>query len=312
MAEPGTLEELAAKTPATRDRYVDFLRSASIVTVFVGHWFIGIIWWQHGVIRTTSAIGVTSWMWLGTWIFQVMPIFFFVGGFSNLVTYDSYKRRGESTWAFIKNRIVRLLKPSLVFLAVWTVVQVFLHIADIGRGTGFRIGDTWFLRGMLPPAATVPFGPLWFLGVYFVEVAISPLTIRLHRRFGILVPIALAIGTIVVDVVGFGLGHSGVRYANVAFVLLFPHQLGHFYADGSLTRLPKRVFVAMATLDWRRSSCSPTRRSSSSSAATPGSGGSRLSATTRRASSGPTPNRSRTPTRQPCATWRWGSGPSDS
>ena len=243
-----SLEELAEQTPATRDRYVDFLRAASIVTVVLGHWFIGIIWWQQGLIRTTSAIGVTSYMWLGTWVFQVMPIFFFVGGFSNLVTYDSFKRRGESTWAFIRSRLVRLLKPSLVFLAVWTVVQVVLHLADVGRPEGIRLWDgTRMLRGVLTPAATVPFGPLWFLAVYIVVVAISPVTIRLHRRFGIWVPVAFAVATIVVDVIGFGLGHPAVRYANVVFVLLFPHQLGHFYAEGRF-RGKRRTFAAMAVL----------------------------------------------------------------
>ncbi|MGQ0668531.1 MAG: acyltransferase family protein [Actinomycetota bacterium] len=243
------LDELAGRTPASRDRYVDFLRAASIVTVVIGHWFIGIIFWEHGLIRTESAIGVTSWMWLGTWIFQVMPIFFFVGGFSNLVTYDSMRRRGESTWTFVRSRMARLLRPSLVFLAVWLVIQMALHLTDVGRPTGIRLWDeTRMLRGMNPPAATVPFGPLWFLAVYLVVVAISPLTIRLHRRFGIWVPVALALATVLVDVVGFGLGHPAVRYANVVFVLLFPHQLGHFYADGRMTALPRKAFVAMSAV----------------------------------------------------------------
>jgi hypothetical protein len=57
-----SIEELAARTPASRDRVVDFLRAASIVAVVFGHWFIGIVWWQDGVIRTTSAVGVTAWL----------------------------------------------------------------------------------------------------------------------------------------------------------------------------------------------------------------------------------------------------------
>ena len=60
-----------------------------------GHWFISIIHWPDGLIYQTSAMGVTSYLWLGTWVFQVMPIFFFVGGFSNMVTFDAYARRGE-------------------------------------------------------------------------------------------------------------------------------------------------------------------------------------------------------------------------
>ena len=45
-----SLDELAARTPASRDRSVDFLRAASILTVVLGHWLIGVVW-----IRTTGS-----------------------------------------------------------------------------------------------------------------------------------------------------------------------------------------------------------------------------------------------------------------
>jgi fucose 4-O-acetylase-like acetyltransferase len=32
------VDELASRTPDTRDRYVDFLRAASILAVVLGHW----------------------------------------------------------------------------------------------------------------------------------------------------------------------------------------------------------------------------------------------------------------------------------
>ncbi|HXF36277.1 MAG TPA: acyltransferase [Actinomycetota bacterium] len=240
------LDELAARTPATRDRSVDLLRAASIVTVVLGHWFISINHWEGGLLTTTSAIGVTPWMWLGTWVFQVMPIFFFVGGFSNLVTYRSFRRRGEPTATFVRTRVERLLRPSLVFLGTWLVVQVALHLADVGRPAGPVLwGETTLLRGVRPPAATLPFGPLWFLAVYLVVVAISPLTIRLHERFRWWVPAALLAGSVATDAVGFGLGIHGARYANVAFVLLLPHQLGHLYADGTFARLPRAFLLGM-------------------------------------------------------------------
>ncbi len=225
---------------------MDFLRAASIVAVVFGHWFISIDHWDHGVIRSTSAVGVTPGLWLLTWAFQVMPIFFFVGGFSNLVAFDSFRRRGASTWAFVRSRLERLLRPSLVFLGLWAVVQVILHLADIGAPTAPRLwGDTTLLRGMKPPGSTIPFGPLWFLGVYLVVVVIAPVTIWLHRRFGLWVPLLMAGGAAVVDSVAFTTGHWEWRWLNVAFVLLFPHQLGHAYADGRLRRWPRPAFWAM-------------------------------------------------------------------
>jgi len=240
-----SLDDLAAATPRTRDRYVDFLRAASIGAVVFGHWFIGVIHREDGFVYLTSAVGLQSGLWLGTWLFQVMPIFFFVGGFSNLTTFDSFRRRGETTGSFVRSRVRRLLRPSIVFLGLWAVVQVGLHLADVGRPAGPELwGDTTLLRGMLPPAQTLPFGPLWFLGFYLVVVVAAPALIALHRRFGVLVPLAMVAMVIVVDVVGFGLELRQFRYLNVAPVLLLPHQLGFFYADGRLAGR-RRLHLAM-------------------------------------------------------------------
>ncbi|MGH7541614.1 MAG: acyltransferase family protein, partial [Gemmatimonadota bacterium] len=225
---------------------MDLLRAASILAVVFGHWFISINHWERGVIRSTSAIGVTSGLWLFTWVFQVMPIFFFVGGFSNLVAFDSARRRGRSTWSFVRGRLERLLRPSLVFLGLWAVVQIALHVTDVGAPTGPRLwGETTLLRGMKPPGATIPFGPLWFLGVYLVVVAIAPFTVRLHRRFGLRVPLAMAFGAALVDLVAFSTGAWAWRWLNVAFVLLLPHQLGHAYADGTFSGWPRWRYRAM-------------------------------------------------------------------
>lgn len=230
------IEELAAATPTTRDRYVDLLRAASIVAVVFGHWFIGIVHREEGLVYLTSAVGVTSGLWLGTWVFQVMPIFFFVGGFSNLTAYRSFRARGETTGAFVRSRVRRLLRPSLVFLGAWAVVQVFLHLADLGRPTGPPLwGGAALLRGVGPPAQTLPFGPLWFLGFYLFVVVTAPALIALHRRFGVAIPVAMIVTVVVVDIVGFGLELRAVRYLNVLPVLLLPHQLGFFYAEGRLT-----------------------------------------------------------------------------
>ncbi|MGH8989991.1 MAG: acyltransferase family protein [Acidimicrobiia bacterium] len=246
MAGASRLDDMVAATPAGRDRYVDFLRAASIVVVVIGHWTISLIAWDGGVIRSTSVLGLGAGLWLATWVFQVMPVFFFVGGYSNLVAYESARRQGLPTGAFIRGRLRRLLAPSLAFLAVWAVIQVGLHLTGTGAPTGPRIGDLVLLRGVRPPGQTIPFGPLWFLGVYLLVVSLSPLTVRLHRRFGGWVVAVMAVGAVVCDLIGFIGGQAGFRYSNVVFVLLLPHQLGHFYGDGSILRWPRRRLAAMA------------------------------------------------------------------
>jgi len=233
------LDELVAATPSSRDRYVDFLRAASIAGVVFGHWFIAIIFWDQGVIGVHSAIGVTSGLWVGTWLFQVIPIFFFVGGFSNFVAYRAFRDQGRSTGEFLRTRAVRLLKPTAIFVAVWLGIEVVLHLVHRG-GTGLirgvRLGNT------------LPFGPMWFLGVYLVVVLLSPITIALHRRFGLWLPMALAAGVVIADVVGLAGEFEGIRNVNILLAWSLAHQLGYFCADGSLMGLPRRVHVAMAAI----------------------------------------------------------------
>ena len=240
--------ELAAATPASRDRYVDFLRAVSILVVVVGHWTIALIFRDGGVVRSTSAIGKAPGLWLATWLFQVMPVFFFVGGYANFVAYRSARRRDDSARTFIRGRLRRLLVPSLALLAVWTAIQIVLHLTDTGTPTGPRIGDLVLLRGVRPPGQTIPFGPLWFLGVYLVVVCISPLTVALHERLRWWVPGVMVAGTVAVDAVGFIGGQSGIRYLNAVFVFLLPHQLGHFYGDGSVDRWSRAALAGLAAV----------------------------------------------------------------
>ena len=241
-----SLDDLVRQTPDARDRYVDFLRGASILVVVFGHWLIAILSWEDGVIRSTSVVGRAPGLWLATWLFQVMPVFFFVGGYANLVAYESARAKGQSAAAFVRSRVRRLLVPSLALLGVWAAVQVVLHLTGTGAPTGPRIGGLTLLRGVRPPGQTIPFGPLWFLAVYLVVVSISPLTVALHRRFRWWVPGVMVAGAVASDALGFLGSHDGVRYLNVVFVLLFPHQLGHFYGDGTIQRWSRAVPLAMA------------------------------------------------------------------
>lgn len=227
------LEDLAASTPASRDRYVDFLRAFSIAAVVFGHWFIALIWWRDGRIGVHSAIGATSGLWLGTWVLQVMPVFFFVGGFSNSVAFEALRRRRETYRAFLRARAARLLAPTAIFAGLWLVVQVGLHLGDRG-------GDE-LVRGSF-----LPFGPLWFLLVYLAVIAATPVILALHRRFRAGVVAGLVALAVLVDALRFAAGVPKIGWANLAFVWLLAHQLGFFYADGTLAGAGRRTHLALA------------------------------------------------------------------
>jgi hypothetical protein len=177
-----------------------------------------------------------------------MPVFFFVGGYANYVALQSARRTGESTGDFVRDRVRRLLVPFAAFSVVWAVVEVVLHLTDTGAPTGPRFSGFVLLRGVRPPGQTIPFGPLWFLAVYLVVVVLSPITVALHRRYRWWVPSLMVLGAITTDAVGFIGGHPLVRYLNVAFVFLFPHQLGHFYGDGTIQRWRRRVSLLMMSV----------------------------------------------------------------
>ncbi|MBW3595583.1 MAG: acyltransferase [Actinobacteria bacterium] len=233
MSFVGRLATMAEKTPADRDRYVDLLRAFSITTVVLGHWFIAIILWRDGYIRVVNVVGVTSGLWLLTWVLQVMPLFFFVGGFSNMKTYEAMRSRGQTYRDFMSARMARLWKPTLVFIGVWAVVEGLLHVFDIGRDGIFR-------------GTFLPFGPLWFLLVYVGVIAATPLMLRLHRAGGIVIVTGLVALIAGADVLRFAFDVPGVAWLNLAFVWLLVHQIGFFYADGSLVRAGARAHLSMA------------------------------------------------------------------
>jgi len=232
--ERSVLKAMAAATPESRDRYVDLLRALSIAVVVLGHWLMAIVYLRDGRLVGDSALDVVPGLWALTWVLQVMPVFFFVGGFSNLVAWRSVRRRGESYAAFMRSRTARLIRPTLVFVLAWTATAGVLA-TFVPRSLEALAEGTELLAK-----------PLWFLAVYVLVVALAPTMISLHERFGGRVLLGLAGAAVVVDILRIAFEVPAVGFLNFACVWLFAHQLGFFYADGTLTRISRRVFAGGA------------------------------------------------------------------
>ncbi|MDX2914872.1 acyltransferase family protein [Streptomyces griseiscabiei] len=222
--------ELAAATPATRDRYVDLLRVASLGTVVLGHWLMAAVTTGgegDGQVEVGNLLAVEPRLQILTWALQIMPVFFFVGGFSHALSYRSLSRRtpaGDSVYpAFLRARLQRLLRPTMVFIGVWGAAAVLLHLAGQGGG-------------LLDVALRLVAQPLWFIGIYLAMVAFTPPLLRLHERFGWGAFGALVGAAALVDMLRFALDVPFVEFLNFAFVWLAVHQLGFLRADGRLTR----------------------------------------------------------------------------
>ena len=212
-----TLPRLEPEIPATsagRDRYVDFLRAVSLLVVVAWHWVFTVVIWRTDGPHTSNPIGTTPGLWLLTWILQVMPLFFFVGGFAHLVTWESVERSGGGYRQFLARRLRRLLRPAALCLVVMVGVRV--------AASSIAPGVPWFSRALM-----VVMSPLWFLAIYTGLVLITPLAVRLHRATGAMGPVLLAAGAVAVDVLRFGHHLHGIAaMANLAVVWGFAHQLG--------------------------------------------------------------------------------------
>ncbi|MGW4135781.1 acyltransferase family protein [Streptomyces mirabilis] len=227
---------LAEATPASRDKYVDLLRVASLGTVVLGHWLMAAVSVRgDGRAEVGNLLTVEPRLQLLTWALQVMPVFFFVGGFSHALSYRSLRRKagengenGENGGAalysvFLRARLQRLLRPTVVFIGVWGALALALQLAG-------REG------GLLDVSLRLVAQPLWFIGIYLAMVAFTPPLLRLHERYGWGAFGGLAAAAGLVDVLRFGFGVPYVEFLNFAFVWLAVHQLGFLRADGKLRR----------------------------------------------------------------------------
>jgi Acyltransferase family len=215
---------------------MDLLRVGALLTIVVGHWAGIVPRVEGGVIAGLMVYDVDPRYWPLTWLFDVLPLFFFVGGFANATSYRGLRAAGRAG-QFRRRRLARLLAPTLVFIGFWVGVEAVLGILDLGGGAPLR-GMRW--------GAMTPFAPLWFLGVYLLIVLVVPLTLRLHERWGALVPAAILAGVAAVDWAAFASGRPGLLGVNIVLAWLLPSQLGYFYADGRLQRVRARAWAAVA------------------------------------------------------------------
>ncbi|MCK2216854.1 acyltransferase [Actinomadura sp. ATCC 31491] len=204
---------------AGRDPFVDLLRVAGMALIVFQHWTIPVLAYDGARLTAGNALA-TPGVWVVTWLSQVMPLVFFAGGVANAI---SFARAGDGAPRWLAVRLRRLAWPLLPLAAVWIPLPQVLLTLGVPEQP-LRMGAQ--LTGQL----------LWFLAVYVVAVAATPLALRLHERHGAAVPAALAAGAVLTDVARFATGVDAAGYLNVVFVWLAVHQLGFFYAEGRLRR----------------------------------------------------------------------------
>jgi len=222
------------RTPAERDRFADLVRVVAILMVVLGHWLVAVVVFDDGRLVTTQLLVVEPWTRWATWVWQVMPLFFIVGGRVNAGSLRRNLERSETTSTWVRRRTRRLLRPMVPLLLLWVVLGPVLSVVGLPAAIVER-------------ATEVAFMPLWFLVVYSLIIVIAPVTWWLHRRAGWWV---LAVATVLVAVVDV-LHRAGVPLvgqANYLLVFGIAHQVGYLWADDRLPFGRRGLLLAGAGL----------------------------------------------------------------
>ena len=224
---------LAANTPQERNRYVDFLRAVSILVVIVGHWLIATGHYVDGTMTPGHLLkSHPQVQWL-TWLFQVMPIFFIVGGYSNAVSLESADRKGVGYGGWLAGRLNRLVTPLLALIVFWGITAFIMEIAGVRPAVITYVSQASLI-------------PTWFLAIYIMLVILAPPAYRLWKRFGVASFWGFVALAVLTDIAFFGLDWRFLGWGNYFWVWLAVHQLGFAWRDGKI-RGPAIMLVYSAT-----------------------------------------------------------------
>jgi hypothetical protein len=191
----------------------------SMLVVTVGHWLAAAPYIDAtNTLTTPHILTVIPWTaWL-TWILQVMPIFFMVGGYANGISWRNARRDRKSYAAWLEGRLRRLVWPTLPLLLAWVAIVAIEYARDVRPK-------------LISYGSQVAFIPIWFLAVYIGIVLLVPAIEAAWARFGMNSFWALTAAAVVVDVMYFTVGLRWLGFANYLFVWGAIFLLGYAWLD---------------------------------------------------------------------------------
>ena len=210
--------ELADRTPPDRDRAIDVIRIVSLIGVVAGHTVMAISIIRNHVLIWDNLLTTSPVFQALTWIFQIMPLFFFAG----VAACEASWRPGTNWGGWLLKRCSRLFRPVFYYFAFWAVGLTILSALLPGH--------------VYEPIAGVSIQLLWFLGAYVLVLAAMPLLYRITTTARLAVGVAAVYGVIaIIDVVRLHWpAASSLGYLNLA-VWLIPGMFGIAYRRRLLT-----------------------------------------------------------------------------
>ncbi|MDR3202053.1 MAG: acyltransferase [Bifidobacteriaceae bacterium] len=218
--------------PVRRDGLLDALRGLSLIAVVLGHWLVTGLTVTGGAgapggLAAVSPLAAMPWLAPLTWAVAVLAVFFAVGGRTSAESWGRAAARGETAPAWLARRLRRLAGPLAGAAGAAAVLAGAALAAGIPVATLATVG-------------AICAQPLWFLGVYAVLTALTPLAVRLDRRAGLAAPAAMAGAVAAIDAWTRGAlpwaAPSGVGWLALLPGWAFAFQLGARWARGPVGR----------------------------------------------------------------------------
>jgi len=210
-----------------RDPFVDVVRALGTVGVVLLHWLMAEATWDGRTLLVGNALGHGA-GWLVTWLQPLALLFFAAGasaGYQRSVTTVGGRGWGGTVLA----RLRATARPVGAFVGAWALAVAAL------LAVGVPDDAVWRMARMAPQL-------LWFLGVWVVLMALTPLLRAAWQRWrwgALAVAVALPLA---LDALRFGLPGEltgTLAWANVLLAWAAPFLAGIAYAvERSAPRRP--------------------------------------------------------------------------
>ena len=201
-----------------RDPVIDLVRFFCLALVVVAHtMMVSPVLHPDGTVTSENTLGDQHWFEPVVWVFQIMPLFFVAGGITGLQSWRRLRARGGNAFDFMQARLLRLIRPAAVLLAVMFVGLSAARLAGV---------DPQVIELLTSGAGM----PLWFLAAYLAAQLNLPWLAALHARAPWLTFAGLTALVVTVDCLRGVL--PLLAYLNMLFLWCAVQQLGFIVADG--------------------------------------------------------------------------------
>jgi Acyltransferase family len=193
------------------------VRSFALCVVVIWHWVFSTVRWDAHGPHAGNPLHLVPYGYVLTWFLQVMPMFFFIGGWASIGSLRRHLDRNGTSAEWVARRAKRLVVPVIPLVAAVIGAKLFL--------------SPWAFGTVLFAAS-----PLWFVAVYVPLTILTPAIYRAHQRSTSVSFAASVIAVALVQAARFGLHYSSTAITLLSFITVWGtvYQLG-FFVDRVMT-----------------------------------------------------------------------------